>query len=328
LVGSEAVDYFSVDNDVIGIDNNMRCYFFGTDTKPLKRDRYIHYTEDIRKCEHVFEAFGKKIDLIIHTAAQPSHDWAAREPLTDFGVNAEGTLKLLEWTRIYCPDAVFIYCSTNKVYGDRPNIYEYDELEKRFEPSTAWFNFEGNGFGEYTPIDNVTHSLFGCSKLAGDIYTQEYGRYFRMKTGIFRAGCITGGRHQGSEQHGFLSYLFKCCKEKKKYTIYGHKGKQVRDNIHAHDLVKAFDCFYKRPKIGEVYNIGGGRHSNCSVLEAIELIEKKTGNKLNYCFGPERKGDHKWWISDCTKFKTDYPEWEYSFNLNDIINDLDNISAR
>ena len=326
LIGSEAVEFF--DDQIIGIDNNMRERFFGTrTTKPTKKG-YIHYNLDIRGCKYVFQKYNTDIELIIHTAAQPSHDYAANYPLLDFAVNAEGSLKLLEWARQYCPEAVFVYCSTNKVYGDCPNRFSYYETDTRYEFKQAgcssWQAAVHNlGFNEMLDIDRSIHSLFGCSKLAGDLYTQEYGRYFGMKTGVFRGGCLTGPNHQGAEQHGFLSYLMKCCKENKPYTIYGYKGKQVRDNIHSYDLVNAFYHFYTNPKCGEVYNIGGGRHSNCSVLEAIELCEKATGNKLEVSYSEQaRKGDHKWWISDCSKFKRDYSEWEYSYTLNDIINDL------
>lgn len=324
LVGSECVRFFSDKLDlIVGIDNDQRAYFFGASTKEnselLKKEipNYLQYDFDIRDIEKIrepFVLFGSHIKLIIHAAGQPSHDWAAKEPRTDFGVNANGTLNLLELTREYCPEAVFIFTSSNKAYGDTPNGLPYVENEKRYECS--------NPIDESMVIDDSTHSLMGVSKLAADLLCQEYGKYFGLNTGIFRAGCITGPAHCGATQHGFLSYLVRCAVLKQSYTIYGYKGKQVRDNIHSYDLATAFFEFYKNPKKGEVYNIGGGVHSNCSVLEAIEIIEQFTG-KMDYTVSDvERKGDHRWYVSDVSKFRRDYPEWHYKYSLADMIQQI------
>lgn len=331
LIGSESVLFYKDQFDlIIGIDNDQRAYLFGQSASTRSTQKrleeiptYVHYNQDIREFEniaYIFNKYNSDIKLVIHTAAQPSHDWAAKEPLTDFTINANGTLNLLECTRRFSPEAVFIFTSTNKVYGDRPNDIRLGELKTRYEPMTA--DFFG-GIDEDMSIDDCKHSLFGASKVAADILVQEYGKYFGMFTGVFRGGCLTGPNHQGAMLHGFLSYLVKCCKEGLQYSIYGYKGKQVRDNIHSYDLVNAFDHYYKDPKQGEVYNIGGGRHSNCSVLEAIELIEGLTGKKLNYSVVDEpRIGDHKWYISDVSKFKSDYPKWEYKYNLLDTLKEM------
>lgn len=330
LVGSEAVAYFSRYFDtVVGLDNDTRANLFGPtastkktkDVLCAKYDNYKHYSVDIRDSEwvgNIFNTYNTDIKLIIHAAAQPSHDWAASDPLQDWNINATATLNLLEYTRHYCPDAVFIFCSTNKVYGDVPNRFNYTEGEKRIEAP-----FWSTGFNEELTIDYCTHSLFGCSKLAADILTQEYGRYFGIKTGIFRCGCITGPNHSGAEQHGFLSYLVKCAVENKPYTIYGYGGKQVRDNIHAYDLVSAFHHFYKHPRTAEVYNMGGGPNNSCSVLEAIDLVEEITGNKLRVTVSDQvRKGDHRWYISDVSKFKDHYRSWEYKYSLKETIKQI------
>jgi len=315
LVGSEAVRFFADKFDkVIGIDNNMRQYFFNAPTKETGQQleeikNFENLDIDIRnyeELESVFNDFREDVKLIIHAAAQPSHDWAAKEPLTDFSVNALGTLHLLELTRLYCPDAVFIYVSTNKVYGDRINYWPKEPVS------------------EDASIDTTMHSLFGCSKLAGDIYAQEYGQYFEMKTGVFRCGCITGKNHQGAEQHGFLAYLVKCIKDGIPYTIYGHGGAQVRDNIHAYDLANAFWHFYQKPRAGAVFNMGGGRDRAKSLVKYIELIEAKTGKKGVYHFGPARKGDHEWWITNVTEFRMYYPYWSHKYDLNAILDDLIN----
>jgi CDP-paratose 2-epimerase len=259
------------------------------------------------------------IKLVLHTAAQPSHDWAAKEPFTDFTVNANGTLNLLEMTRKFCPEAVFIFTSTNKVYGDTPNRLPLVELGSRWEIAESHPYF-ADGIDEAMSIDQTKHSLFGASKVAADVLVQEYGRYFGMKTGVFRGGCLTGPNHSGAKLHGFLSYLMKCAITGDQYTVFGYKGKQVRDNIHSYDLVSMFWHFYQNPRAGEVYNAGGGRHSNCSMLEAIDLCEKITGNKMNYVYTEDNRiGDHIWWISDVNKFKAQYPGWDWKYDLTDIL---------
>ena len=334
LIGSESVKFFSEKFDlIIGIDNNQRAYFFGDDasTEGTKMRllehiiNYKHYDVDIRNIESlesIFSSYNIDICLIIHTAAQPSHDWAAKEPFTDFSVNAVGTLNLLEMTRKYCSDAVFIFTSTNKVYGDTPNSLPLIELEGRWEIDESHSYFL-NGIDENMSIDQTKHSLFGASKVSADILVQEYGRYFGMKTGIFRGGCLTGPNHAGTQLHGFLSYLVKCAMTDTSYTIFGYKGKQVRDNIHSFDLVNMFWHFYQKPRPGEVYNAGGGRHSNCSMIEAIEEVKHISGKKLDFNFSnANRIGDHIWWISDVTKFKSHYPEWTYQYNLRDILTQI------
>ena len=288
LVGSYARDFFIKKNFlVVGIDNNLRKYFFGNEgsTKLNNLKNFKTFNTDIRnynKLKVLFKQFNSNISLIIHTAAQPSHDWAAREPITDFDVNAKGSLNLLELTRLFCPKAVFIYTSTNKVYGDTPNQIKLIEKKTRFELRNNHNFF--NGIDESMSIDNSTHSLFGVSKCSADLMVQEYGRYFRMKTVSFRAGCITGPKHSSVELHGFLDFLVKCCIKKSSYKVIGYNGKQVRDNIHAIDLVKCFWEFYKKPKNGAYYNIGGSRFSNCSILEAIQYVEKKINKKIRLKF--------------------------------------------
>lgn len=333
LIGSEAVDFFSIHFDkVIGIDNNMRKYFFGEDGNVANIEKelntlipnFINYSVDIRSYDNLATIFGKyreDIKLVIHTAAQPSHDWAARQPFVDYGVNSTGTLNLLELTRKYCPDAVFLFTSTSKVYGANPNTLPFIELDNRYDlPNTHQYY---NGIPESFSIDNTTHSLFGCSKVSADIYTQEYGRYFGLKTTLFRPGCLTGARHNSAELHGFLNYLVKCIVKGKEYNLFGYKGKQVRCNIHSKDVVSAFWEVYKNPKVGEVYNLGGGRESNCSILEAIHLIEKLTGKKAIIKYKEENRiGDHIWWISDTSKFKRDFPEWKLTYNIRTILEDI------
>ena len=309
----------------------MRCYFFGQEASTGWNKRrleerlkgsYIHYPVDIRNNDEMEEIFRKdKFDLIIHTAAQPSHDWAAKEPFTDFTVNANGTLVLLENFRKYCPEAVFIYTSTNKVYGDRPNDLPLIELEKRYELPKEHRYYKG--IDESMSVDYCKHSLFGASKLAGDILVQEYGRYFGLKTGIFRGGCLTGPAHSGTQLHGFLAYLIKCAATGVKYTIFGYNGKQVRDNIHSFDLVNMFWHFVQKPRSGEVYNAGGSRHSNISILEAIEKVEKILGKKAVYEYKPEnRAGDHIWYISDVSKFQVHYPGWDFKYNIDMILEEI------
>jgi len=332
LVGSESVKFFSKKGFyVVGIDNNSRKKFFGEEASTLKNRKilkstisnYQHINLDITsdKIRNIFEKYRNQIKLVIHTAAQPSHDWAASNPKVDFNVNAYGTLNLLENTRIFAKDAPFIYTSTNKVYGDNPNKIKFKEYKTRYSPVDTVV--KENGFDEKFPIDNALHSLFGVSKLSADILTQEYGKYFGMKTVSFRGGCLTGGGHAGTMLHGFLSYLIKCVKYEKDYKIFGYKGKQVRDNIHSYDLVNSFYEFYKNPKIGEVYNIGGGIYSNCSMIEAIEMCENLAGKKLNYNYVEKpRKGDHQWYISNLSKFKMDYPNWKLTYGIPEILEDI------
>jgi len=341
LIGSEAVSVLSKRFDmIVGIDNNMRAYFFGDNASVTWNkerientiENYKHYQIDIREfsdLEILYKTYGTDIKLIVHTAAQPSHDWAAKEPLTDFTVNANGTINLLECTRLYCPKAVFIFTSTNKVYGDTPNSLPLVELETRWEISTDHPFYE-KGIDENMSIDHCKHSLFGASKVAADILVQEYGKYFNMNTGVFRGGCLTGPNHSGTQLHGFLSYLMKCAITGDHYTIFGYKGKQVRDNIHSWDLVNMFWHFYENPKQGEAYNAGGGRHSNCSMQEAIQLCEEITGNKMNYSYSEtNRVGDHIWWVSDVSKFKAHNPDWTWKYNLKDILTQIyDSMSVR
>lgn len=334
LIGSETVEFLSNKFDlIVGVDNNMREEFFGADASTLwnkKRlekeiENYRHYNVDIRDesaIKRTYKEYGREIKLVVHTAAQPSHDWAAKDPFKDFTVNANGTLVLLEMTRKYCPEAVFIFTSTNKVYGDTPNYLPLVELETRWEIDKD-HPYYANGIDENMSIDQTKHSLFGASKVAADILVQEYGRYFGMKTGVFRGGCLTGPKHSGTQLHGFLSYLMKCAVSSEHYTVFGYKGKQVRDNIHSYDLVNMFWHFYQKPRSGEVYNAGGGRHSNCSMLEAIEACENITGKKMNWSYSEtNRIGDHIWWISDVSKFKAHYPEWDFKFNLDDILRQI------
>ena len=338
LIGNEACYFFkNLGFRIVGIDNDMRKYFFGDKSSTSEKkdktqkdlgDAYFHYDSDIRDLnlmEKIFSEYSSDISLIIHTAAQPSHDWASREPITDFSVNATGTLNLLECTRKYCSDAVFIFTSTNKVYGDLPNKLDLIETDTRWELPQGHKYF--NGINETMSIDQCTHSLFGASKVSADVMVQEYGRYFGMKTGVFRGGCLTGPLHSGAELHGFLSYLITCATEGIPYTIYGYKGKQVRDNIHSYDLVSAFNEFYKNPRPGEVYNIGGSRHSNISVLEAIYKIQERTGKTIDYSISSNnRTGDHIWYISDVSKFMEHYPQWGYKYNMDLIIDEMTNFS--
>ncbi|HYQ03639.1 MAG TPA: NAD-dependent epimerase/dehydratase family protein [Polyangiaceae bacterium] len=334
LIGSETAKFVHEKGmEVVGIDNNLRKYFFGEDgstewnTQQLKTSltRFTHHPIDIRTEPQIFELFeklGKNIGLVVHTAAQPSHDWAAREPLTDFSVNAHGTLVMLEATRKYCPDAVFVFTSTNKVYGDLPNALPLVEHPSRWEVANDHPYF-AHGIDESMSIDQCKHSVFGASKVAADVMAQEYGRYFGLKTGTFRGGCLTGPAHSGAELHGFLAYLVKCVVTRKKYTIHGYKGKQVRDNIHSYDLVNAFWNFFEKPRAGAVYNMGGARHSNCSMLEAIQIAEELCGEKLDYSLSDQnRSGDHIWWVSDVRRFKADYPAWNFRYDLHAIISEI------
>lgn len=333
LIGSEATAYFAGQGlHIVGIDNDMRRTFFGDEatTKPnldrIKRTipSYEHHDEDIRDTEAIFKIFERykgDISLVIHTAAQPSHDWAARAPFVDFSVNANGTLTLLEATRQYAPDAVFIFTSTNKVYGDRPNLLPLIEQEKRWEIDPA-HPYTG-GIPEEMPIDGSLHSLFGASKVAADILVQEYGRYFGLRTACFRGGCLTGPNHSGTQLHGFLSYLMKCTLTGTPYTVFGYKGKQVRDNIHCADLIRAFHAFMQAPRCGEVYNMGGGRYSNCSMLEAIALSQEIAGRELLWNYQDDNRiGDHIWWISDLTRFQSHYPHWAPEYDVPKILAEI------
>jgi len=333
LIGSEAVRFFAEQGmDVIGIDNNMREYFFGKNASTdWNRQRleaevknYQHHNVDIRDYDaikNIFQLLGQSISLVIHTAAQPSHDWAVKDPFMDFSVNANGTLNLLQATRDYCPEASFIFTSTNKVYGDLPNSLPLEELDKRWEINTS--HKYHSGISEDMSIDQSKHSLFGASKVAADVLVQEYGRYFDMKTVSFRGGCLTGPNHSGTQLHGFLAYLMKCTATETPYTIFGYHGKQVRDNIHSSDLINAFHHFHQNPGVGEVYNMGGGRESNCSMLEAIDICEKITGKKLNYTYTDDNRiGDHIWYISDLSKFKAKYPSWSINYNVEQILRSI------
>ncbi len=334
LIGSETARFFARQGmTVVGIDNDMRSQFFGQEASTswnrnqLFREisNYEHFDVDIRDLsglQKIFSRFGKDLSAIVHCAAQPSHDWAAGDPLTDFSVNANGTLNLLQCTRQYSPDAVFMHMSTNKVYGDTPNRLPLQELETRFEiaPEHPYY---AEGIDEQMTIDGSLHSLFGVSKAAGDLLVQEFGRYFDMKTVCFRGGCLTGPAHSGAQLHGFLAYLIDCAITGRPYTVFGYKGKQVRDNIHAADVSRALWSFYKRPSSGAVYNLGGARFSNCSMLEAIELCQSSVGRKLEWTYSEtNRSGDHIWYISDMSRFKADYPEWSHTISLQKMIDDI------
>ena len=333
LVGSEASIFFARKGfKILGIDNNKRKFFFGKDgdiswvKKKLKKDLkdYEHLNLDIRNfnlIKKVFVKHKKNIKIIIHAAAQPSHDWAKNKPFIDFDINAKGTLNLLELTKLYCPKVPFIFMSTNKVYGDNPNYLPLNEKKTRWEIKNS-HKFK-LGIDETMSIDNCTHSFFGASKAYADIIVQEYGKNIGLKTACFRAGCITGPNHSGAKLHGFLSYLVKASLQKKKYYLIGYKGKQVRDNIHSEDLVKCFWEFYKKPRYGEVYNTGGGRFSNCSIIEALNIVEKIGKIKVKKrLLKQNRVGDHIWYISSMKKFKKDYPNWKQKYSTTKIIKEL------
>lgn len=334
LIGAETVRRFAREgHTVVGIDNDMRSYFFGPEASTrwacdrLKAElpNFQHHAADIRDVDaltRILKEYAGDIALVVHTAAQPSHDWAAREPLTDFGVNATGTLNVLDLTRQLAPGAPFIFTSTNKVYGDRPNSLPLVELEERWELDRS-HPYAEHGIDENMTIDQSMHSVFGASKVAADVMVQEYGRYFGMKTAVFRGGCLTGPGHSGAELHGFLSYLVKCIMTGREYRIFGYLGKQVRDNIHSTDLVNAFHHFYENPRAGEVYNIGGGRFSNCSMAEAIRMSEAITGKKAVTTYVDEaRSGDHIWWISDVRKFQQHYPGWKFQYDIHRILEEI------
>ena len=333
LVGSESVEFFCKKGfDVVGIDNNLRNHFFGKDGSTIwvkkkllnKHKNFKSNNIDIRNfnsIEKIFKKYKKNISLIIHCAAQPSHDYGKKFPILDFNVNATGTLNLLELTKRYCPDSPFIFMSTNKVYGDNPNKLKIIEKSKRWELKEKDIFYKG--IDEKFSIDNCTHSFFGVSKTYADLIVQEYGKNIGLKTVSFRGGCITGPNHSGAKLHGFLSYLVKSSLTKKSYTLIGYKGKQVRDNLHSFDLVNCFWEFYKKPKNGEVYNMGGGRYSNCSVLEALDIVEKlKNINIKKKIIKENRVGDHIWYVSNTKKFKKDYPKWKQKYNTKKIIEEL------
>jgi CDP-paratose 2-epimerase len=334
LIGSEAVAQFaSLGFDVVGIDNDMRAVFFGPDASTRTNVRrletefgrqYRQQGLDVRDRAGVldiFQTYGRAIELVIHAAAQPSHDWAARDPFVDFDINAVGTLNLLEATRRWSPDATFIFMSTNKVYGDRANDLPMEELETRFEilPDHVY----APGIAEDMPLDRCLHSLFGASKVAADVLVQEYGRYFGMRTACFRAGTLTGPLHAPAELHGFLAYLVRCVETGTPYTVFGYKGKQVRDALHSSDLVAGCYEFFKSPRIAEVYNMGGGRMSNCSVLEAIEMCQEVAGRPLNWSYDDtHRTGDHIWWISDYSMFQSHYPAWTPHYTIPRMLDEM------
>jgi CDP-paratose 2-epimerase len=334
LIGAETVRHFAgLGLDVVGLDNDMRRVFFGDEasTTPSRcrleaefPTRYRHHAVDVRDADavrRIFRRHGADIVLVVHTAAQPSHDWAARDPLTDFAVNATGTLNLLEATRQHAPRAPFIFTSTNKVYGDTPNHLPLRELATRWEidPTHPY----ADGIPEEMPIDRSRHSIFGASKTAADVMVQEYGRYFDMYTACFRGGCLTGPHHAATELHGFLGYLMRCAVTGTPYTVYGHGGKQVRDNIHSADLVAAFHEFFRAPRCGEVYNLGGGRFSHCSLLEAAHLCEEITGQPLIRRYSPAaRLGDHVWWVSDNRRFTCHYPTWRLRYDVPAILREM------
>jgi CDP-paratose 2-epimerase len=334
LIGSAASEHFAGQGlQVVGVDNDMRREFFGNEASTawqrqrLERTlggKYLHVEADIRDnatIDELFRHYGTAVELVVHTAAQPSHDWAAKDPHTDFSVNALGTLNLLEATRRHAPDAAFIFTSTNKVYGDTPNRLPLVEHELRYE--IAADHAYAGGIGEDMSVDQTLHSLFGASKLAADALVQEYGRYFGMATACFRGGCLTGPNHCGTQLHGFLAYLVKCVATGTPYTVFGYKGKQVRDNIHSRDLIAAFDCFFREPRCGEVYNIGGSRHSNCSMLEAIAICEQIAERPLTWSYSEtNRTGDHIWWVSGVDKFRGHYPQWRLTYDVPQVCREI------
>ena len=340
LIGSEATRFLHEKGFfVVGIDNDMRQYFFGKDASTAPVEQELNETltnfknfqvdiRDVKKLEAIFQEYNTDIKIIVHTAAQPSHDWATKEPFTDFSINATGTLNLLELTRLHCPDASFVFTSTNKVYGDLPNYLPLVELDKRWEVQEG-HQYAEHGIDETMSIDQCKHSLFGASKVAADVLVQEYGRYFGMNTVAFRGGCLTGPTHQGAELHGFLSYLIKCALTGKHYTVFGYKGKQVRDNIHSKDLIQAFWHYHLDPRPGEVYNIGGSRQSNISILEAIDKIYEMTGHQLNYTVSDNaRIGDHIWYVSDISKFRSHYPDFEYEYDIDRLLKEMLDVATR
>lgn len=333
LVGSEAVRRLAgAGHDVVGIENDMRAHFFGpaASTAAVTQEllgalpEFHHAELDIRDRDGISRLFGRhsgEIAVVVHAAAQPSHDWAAGDPQTDFTVNANGTLNLLEAARAHATEAPFVFCSTNKVYGDLPNRLPFEQKPTRFELPSSHKYF--NGIDTSMSIDTSTHSLFGVSKTSADLMVQEYGRYFGMPTVCFRAGCITGPQHAGAELHGFLAYLMKCVATETQYTIHGYGGKQVRDNIHCADLVAAFEAFIDSPREAAVYNIGGGRAANVSMLEAIDACERIAGRELDWQLaGEARIGDHRWWISDLSEFEADHPGWRPRYGIEQMLREI------
>lgn len=334
LIGSEAARFFAEQGlTVVGIDNDMRSRFFGESASTAWNRRrleqqlpnYRHEAIDIRDREPLdalFRRLGKDVAVVVHCAAQPSHDWAAKDVQTDFSVNANGTLNMLDCVRNHCPDAVFLHMSTNKVYGDRPNTLPLVEKELRYEVAET-HPYYAEGIAEDMSIDGSMHSLFGVSKAAADLLVQEYGRYFGIRTACFRGGCLTGPAHSGTELHGFLAYLMACALSGKTYTVFGYKAKQVRDNIHSRDVVRALWAFFQKPRSAEVYNLGGARYANCSMLEAIALCEELTGRKMNWQYSEQnRAGDHIWYISDMSRFKQHYPEWSHTVDLRQTLSEI------
>lgn len=331
LIGSELVSFFDArGHNLTGIDNNMRADFFGPggDTRwNLERLRgstrhFHHHDLDIRDRSGIHRLFQEAgpFDLIVHCAAQPSHDLAARRPFDDFDVNATGTLNVLEATRLVSPEAVFVLMSTNKVYGDAPNELPLTELPTRYDYARAE---DHEGISETMRIDCSKHSVFGASKVAADVMTQEYGRYFGLRTVCLRGGCLTGPNHSGVELHGFLSYLIKVQLQDGTYRIYGYKGKQVRDNIHSYDVACAIQAIYENPKPGEVYNLGGGRENSCSIFEAFEKVESLTGKRMKFEYvDAAREGDHICYISDLRRLRSHYPEWSVTRSLDDIFREI------
>jgi CDP-paratose 2-epimerase len=338
LIGSEAVRRLTASGfDVIGIDNDARASFFGAEASTLPVSEELRDTvqnfrwvnldiRDVEGVDRILRECRRSLELIVHAAAQPSHDWAARDPRTDFTINADGTLNLLEAARTHAPEATFAHLSTNKVYGATPNSLPLIELETRLElpADHRWFG----GIDTSMSIDRSTHSLFGVSKAASDLLVQEYGHYFDMPTVCFRGGCLTGPFHAGAQLHGFLAYLMKCAVVDREYTVFGYGGKQVRDNIHAADVIAAIEVFHAAPRSAAVYNLGGGRRSNCSVLEAIELCQQITTRELRWRLEPRaRTGDHKWWISDLSEFERDYPNWSIRYDIREILREIYEVNA-
>jgi CDP-paratose 2-epimerase len=334
LIGSEAVRHFAgLGLDIVGIDNDMRQEFFGPEASTAWNvtrlqdelgSKYSHHGIDIRDrdgLQRIFAKYGKDIAVVIHTAAQPSHDWAVRDPFTDFDVNATGTLNVLQNVRDHAIDASVIHCSTNKVYGDRPNTLPLEEQETRWELATDHPYYDG--ITEDMSIDQCLHSVFGASKVAADVMVQEYGRYFGMKTALFRGGTLTGPAHSATELHGYLGYVMRCNMERRTYKIFGYQGKMVRDSIHSHDVLTAFEAFFRKPREGAVYNLGGGRFSNSSHLEAFALCEKISGQEMITEYKDEnRVGDHKWWIGSNARFQADYPEWKQVYDVPMILQEI------
>jgi len=334
LIGSETARHFAaLGLDVVGIDNDMRRQLFGPEASTAWNvlrlggelgSAYIHVDADVRDREalaKIFSRYGRSISVIVHTAAQPSTDWAGRDPVTDFDINAVGTLNLLHNAREHCLDAPFIHCSTNRVYGDRPNALPLLERETRWEIESG-HRFE-RGVTEDLSIDGSLHTIFGAAKVAADVLVQEYGRYFGLRTVCFRGGSVAGPAHSATELHGFLGYVLRCAMERRPYTIFGHGGKQVRDVIHAQDVAAAFEAYFLAPRPGEVYNLGGGRYANVSVLEALALAEKVSGNEINHSYQPRpRVGDHRWWISSNATFEDHYPDWQLTYDVPMIMNEI------